>query len=133
MKLLNWNRRGFLGFILLVGCTATLTSCSLFDPFGGSRTYRGQVALGFEVVAFRPCDGTEQWWMTGGDVINDLQQQYNALGVDPYEPVFARLTGSTSGRGTYGHLGAYEREFEVKDILEVRLLDEAECPIATPE
>ena len=88
----------------------------------------GTVSFGFEESAFRPCDRKEQWWIVGGDVVADLQSKYNDLGVSWYEPVYARLKGDAGSRGEFGHLGAYQREFKVLEILEMRLLKPDECP-----
>ena len=85
------------------------------------------MAFGFEESGFRPCDSKEQWWIAGGDAVADLQTRYNDLGVNWYEPVYAKLRGSKTQTGQYGHLGAYQREFEVEQIIEVRLLAEGEC------
>ncbi len=115
--------------IPVIACALFISSCSLFDgKIGGGRdSYVGTVSFGFEVSSFRPCGGSEQWWFTGGEVLVDLQAMYNDLGVNWYEPVYAELRGEPGGRGEFGHLGAYQREFRISDILEVRLLDDGEC------
>lgn len=107
----------------------SLSGCSLLGDIFGDSEYEGIVTLGFEVVSFAPCRGSEQWWMTGGDGFEELQSRYNGLTNLPYEPVYAVLKGERSGRGEYGHLGAYQREFEVREVVEVRLPEEGECGI----
>ena len=119
------------GLVLsVVICTATISGCSLFGSKfgGGADSYVGTMSFGFEESAFRPCDRTEQWWIVGGEVVVDLQSKYNDFGVNWYEPVYAELKGDPSNKGEFGHLGAYEREFEVSDVVEVRLLEPGECP-----
>jgi len=109
----------------------TLAGCFLQDQiFGrGSERVRGRVSFGFEEAAFRPCGSDEQWWITGSDKnIVELQDKWNGLGLEWYTPGYAELRGDRSGKGEYGHLGAYQREFEVTDVLEVRLLRDGECP-----
>ncbi|MFC2085744.1 hypothetical protein ACFLRO_00875 [Bacteroidota bacterium] len=117
-------------FLSIVVLVISLSGCSLFDGRLGGRTdvYVGQMSFGFEEAAFRPCNTREQWWITGGDVVGELQSRYNDLGVAWYEPVYAKLKGDKSGKGEYGHLGAYEREFDVSDVIEIRLLEQGECP-----
>jgi hypothetical protein len=128
--LTRFKKPRLVGWLLVfaIGAT-TITGCSLFgDIFGGDDDkYVGTVSFGFEEVSFRPCGRTEQWWMTGGEIIAELQTQYNDLGVNQYEPVYARLNGEPSEKGEYGHVGAYQREFEVTRIVEVRLLSDGEC------
>ena len=108
----------------------SLSGCSLFDgrPGGRSLVHVGQMSFGFEEAAFRPCNSDEQWWITGGDVVGEMQSRYNDLGVAWYEPVYAKLKGDRSRKGQFGHLGAYQREFDVSDIVEIRLLEQGECP-----
>ena len=119
-------------WVALIAAALSITSmagCAIIeDVFSGrSDTYIGTVAFGFEESGFRPCNVAEQWWITGGDMVNDLQSRYNDLGVKWYEPVFAELKGDPSQKGQYGHLGAYQREFEVSEVIEMRLLEAGEC------
>lgn len=129
---LKSNRKSASIAVTLVSAIAviSMTGCSLLGDVFGDSEYEGIVTLGFEVVSFAPCRGGEQWWMTGGDGFDELQTKYNSLTELPYEPVYAVLKGDRSGQGEYGHLGAYQREFEVSEVVEVRLPEEGECGIA---
>ena len=118
----SWARLAF-----VVAVAVGTSGCALFDVFGsGDSAYEGQIAFGFEVAAFHRCSSTEQWWITG-DAGVELQNQYSRLGLDQYELAFARVEGKPSSPGTYGHLGAYQREFEVTAVLEVREIEAGDC------
>jgi hypothetical protein len=105
--------------------------CFLQDHIFGRRGHflRGRVTFGFEESGFRPCNTDEQWWIVGSDdTIIEFQERWGELGLDWYQHAYAEIRGSRSDRGEYGHLGAYQREIDVREILEVRLLEEGECP-----
>lgn len=119
------NRTTVRAFAVVIA--VTLSGCSLFDDIFGDETYRGVVSFGFEVSSFAPCGGDQQWWVTDGDALLELQTRYNDLVEFPYTKAYARLKGNRSRIGEYGHLGAYQREFEVTEVIEVRALDEGEC------
>jgi hypothetical protein len=85
----------------------------------------GLYSWGFEVSDFRPCGLDEKWWVVGSEP--ELSTRYNALTLETYEPVYARLAGIKSRPGQYGYLGAYDRQFEVREILELRTLQNDDC------
>ncbi len=85
----------------------------------------GYVSFGFEVSAFYPCDSHEQWWVES-DVL-ELQERYDAIVSRAYERVYARLRGSYSRPGQYGHLGSYHRVYTVSEVLELRKPVESDC------
>lgn len=118
------------GLVVATLCFAAAGCFMRNQIFGDdSHVVRGRVSFGFEEAAFRPCRSDEQWWLTGSDNdIVELQNKWNALGLEWYTPGYAELEGTRSRKGEYGHLGAYQREFEVTDVKEVRLLREGECP-----
>lgn len=116
--------------IALVSMGALASGCYVQEQIFGERGdfVRGRVSFGFEEAGFRPCGSDEQWWIVGSDDnINELQQKWNDLGLPWYEHGYAEVKGERTSKGEYGHLGAYDRELDVKDILEVRLLKEGEC------
>lgn len=85
--------------------------------------YVGFYSWGFEVSSFSPCGSEEKWWTNGSDLV----ERYIMLDVDEYEEVFVRLKGTRSELGEYGHLGEYDREFEVTEVLEIREKQEGDC------
>lgn len=90
------------------------------------REYAGHLSMGFETSAFTPCAPGERWWVSGLGA--ELSERYRAAskGQD-YQPVFLRVRGRLSGTGRYGHLGGYERELEVLEILELRAAQDGDC------
>jgi hypothetical protein len=92
---------------------------------GREGTFSGTVLFGFEQSAFEPCDSDETWWIDGGTEAGTLSEQYFQLQQQGPTPVFARVEGETTGRGTYGHVGAYDRDLRVDAVVDVRA---GECP-----
>jgi hypothetical protein len=108
-------------------------ACQTLLPGSGTETgeFEGYYASGFEVSSFVPCDTNagagygNGYWLTGTPEFYD---QYSALvqssGFDPisgYQSVYVRFKGELSPPGSYGHLGAYEREVNVTELLEMSL------------
>jgi hypothetical protein len=88
-------------------------------------TFSGMVTFGFEQSEFAPCDSDENWWVGAGAAAGTLSARYFELQEPGQTPVFARVEGGITERGTYGHVGAYEREIRVDALLDVRA---GECP-----
>ena len=107
----------------------SLSGCSIAnDLFGSSDdSWQGSVAIGFEVESFQPCSQDVQWWLTGAEAFVELHTKYRDLGVKQYAPVYAKIKGRRSVKGKYGHLGLYEREFYVEEVIEFRPLTDGEC------
>ncbi len=82
--------------------------------------HQGFFGYGFETSSFRPCNANEAWWVQGeGDIMQGLLAQYDAVAPQPYGEVYVELRGTLSEPGTYGHLGAYTREFTVTEVVSV--------------
>jgi hypothetical protein len=113
-------RRAHVALIL----AALVSGCSLTGD-GRDGTFSGMVEFGFEQSAFEPCNSDEIWWIDGGTEAGTLSEQYFQLQQQGATPVFARVEGETTERGTYGHVGAYDRELRVDAIVDVRA---GECP-----
>jgi hypothetical protein len=91
--------------------------------------FEGSYAYGFETSAFLPCGVSEQWWVTpaNGEVGQELVRAYNSISDEQFKNAYARLRGKISPRGSYGHLGMYEREFTVTEIVDLRGRLEGDC------
>jgi len=114
-----------------VPVTPTPTIPSLPSPTatlgGDPKDYMGTFTYGFEVVAFKPCNSDEVWWLNGDIApMTELRTTYEAL-TKKMEPVHVRLRGLISERGNYGHMGGYQREFYLQDVLEVRAKEAGDC------
>lgn len=95
------------------------------DPQDIEEIVSGLYSWGFEVSDLEPCGVDEKWWLVGS--APELLSRYRALISNVYEQVYARLKGIKSAPGRYGHLGAYDRQFEVHEILELRVLQDGDC------
>ncbi|GIV61364.1 MAG: hypothetical protein KatS3mg044_0230 [Rhodothermaceae bacterium] len=116
-------KRNLMVMTLLLG----LAGCTIFGPAGDApdvfeglpAEYEGVVSFGFEVSLFQPCGIDEGWWVRR-DESGRLQAGYAERAEKPYDRVYARVVGIPGPRGRYGHTGAYEREFDVIEVLEMR-------------
>lgn len=111
-------------------------ACQPLSPTPGPTTgeFEGMYSSGFEVSAFVPCEGVSPdpgyvpaYWLSDPP---EFYKEYAALvqssGHDPvtgYLSVYVRFKGELSPSGTYGHLGAYEHEITVTELLEMSLVD----------
>ncbi len=96
-------------------------------PSGEPKDYAGTFRYGFEVISFEPCNSDEVWWLNGDAVpMALLRTRYEAL-TKKMEPVYVQLRGLISERGFYGHMGGYQREFYLQDVLEVRDIQSGDC------
>ncbi len=94
---------------------------------GPPKDYEGSFTYGFEVIAFKPCNSDEVWWLNGeGAALKELRTQYEALN-KRMQPVHVTLRGLISERGFYGHMGGYQREFYLQAVLEVRDIQADDC------
>ncbi|MCC7077191.1 MAG: hypothetical protein IT198_08710 [Acidimicrobiia bacterium] len=93
----------------------TTTTADSGDAEGD--VYTGHYSTGFEVSAFVECGSDEQWWVVGSAELTEEVEA--AADSPPYEPVYLRVRGTLSEPGTYGHLGAYQRQLTVTEVLDV--------------
>lgn len=88
----------------------------------------GVYASGFEASILYPCSEPEaQWWLTSNTEFAERYQMLWEPGEErawlqgPY--AFVRVNGEQTGAGEYGHLGMFEREFTVTDVVDMRGID----------
>ena len=112
---MRWLLMGCLMVLLLVGCGAEEVDDWVYDGF---------LAFGFETSSFVPCNSEENWWVIPNQQTSD---GYTAVSQQPYQAVFARLKGDVSESGMYGHLGQYDREFTVREVVEIRPAGAGDC------
>ncbi len=94
---------------------------------GPPKEYEGTFTYGFEVIAFKPCNSNEVWWLNGEiAAMRDLRTRYGAL-TQKMEPVHVQLRGLVSERGIYGHMGGYQREFYLQGVVEARAIQAGDC------
>jgi hypothetical protein len=87
-----------------------------FESFGYVATEaEGVCATGFEQSEFKPRgkNSAERWWLSGmADTMSDLPEEQNVSERD----LTIRINGFLSPKGSYGHLGLYDREFYATKI-----------------
>lgn len=98
------------------GTSTTKTPDSTAPDESGE--YAGHYSVGFEVSEFVPCGSDESWWLVGtAELVSQVQG--DEPGGTPTTPVFVRVRGELSDPGSYGHLGAYDRQLTVTEVVEV--------------
>lgn len=79
-----------------------------------SEWIEGRYLLAPEESSFRATGGSEQWWTSFEDPrspdVLKLQEAARGAGVD------VEFAGNVSERGSYGHLGLYQRTIVVRGI-----------------
>jgi len=123
---------GYRALIFAGALCLVLNACALVD---GSESepdvYEGIYSQGFEDSTFEPCGRSERWLIAVGDtaamqhfgerVFEVLRQGNN--------PMYARLRGALSPKGSFpGNFITYDRKLELTDVLEVRAIQEGDCP-----
>lgn len=120
------ERIALLVALLLVGLVTATAAC-------GSRAdlHAGRYESGFEASAFYPCGSDEQWWLTA-DSASWARLHAPPARIDSggyrEATAFVRVRGRVTGPGEFGHMGAYDRELTVTEVLEVRAPEEGSCP-----
>jgi hypothetical protein len=112
------HRRLFMSCLglLAAGC-ASATS----EPVS---TYSGEWDWNFETSAFTTSDGRGPWWLSGeGDVWEHISAPITQGGNGPWGRVRLTVEGELSAPGTYGHMGAYERELRVTRVISAELIE----------
>jgi hypothetical protein len=105
-----------LRLIVLVSAVAS-TSCGASSQIhsGVPSKFCGHYEKGFEVDSFRPCGLDERWWVNHETdaLIRAVTHPDGSVGGEAY----VELQGEVGERGSYGHLGAYERELTVRKVI----------------
>lgn len=83
--------------------------------------FKGTYVFGREQSEFRPEGSREKWWVTGS--IDDLRKKFVSSSKGARQeftgPVVVVVDGELSAEGEHGHLGIYERELRVTQVVEV--------------
>ncbi len=113
--------------IVLVTLALACGACSLFGEDTEPGVFEGFYTLGFEDSAFEPCARDERWWVAPVNEETALNERYLAVYDQGRVRVFVRLRGERSRKGSYGHLGHYERQLTVSQVLDVRAARPGDC------
>ncbi len=104
------------------------------SPRGGeAKNYVGHWSMAFEISVFTPCGTREVWWLWPPE---DLSQERLRLlrekaseadAASGQTRLFLRCRGRLSDVGHFGHLGAYERQLVLEEIVDLRPSDAGDC------
>jgi len=108
-----------------------LVACENDEPL--ESTYEGQFIYGFEQSNFYPCGSDEVWWVIDGEEYTRLTNEVAALAIDDTttsdscQGAFVVLRGIKSKKGSYGHMGVFDREFQLTEVIDVRCGTSDDC------
>ena len=109
---------------MLGAAAVAVTAMLIYRP----QVYEGHLSIGFETSAFTPCDASyrgERWWASG--LPPEGHARYRELTTKMYEPVFLKVRAIRTRKGSYGHMGGYQRELTIVELLELRVAQPADC------
>ena len=124
--------------VVVTGCSATSEGGSE-DPGPPAPSlpldfHRGHYERRFEVSAFTPCGSDEAWWVGEGPAEPWTELERGAaralgdsLAMYRGARLYVELRGDTTGRGAYGHLGAYPRELTLRSVSVVQRRRSSDC------
>lgn len=87
----------------------------------------GKLTLGHEASSFVPCGEDNVFWVI--DNTASLENEYEVLteGLEPYTPVFVRVSVIDRGQASDGFAKDYDGVYEIVNLIEMKLLDENTC------
>ena len=94
--------------------------------------YKGHYVKSREHSGFTRCGVDETWWLEGirSSVYLELEEfiKKNSLRsgksyMKPNIPFFIEVTGTRSAKGKWGHMGRYQYELKVKEIIDISVTD----------
>ncbi|WP_444935367.1 hypothetical protein ACJJIW_12750 [Microbulbifer sp. JMSA004] len=88
--------------------------------------YKGILEFGFEVRAFRVCEGGQSLWVSRG-VVDKFKKKYEPNGLLYYPPLYVEMKAALSKKGRYGYGGIYEYEIVPVEIIELTDIVPPEC------
>jgi hypothetical protein len=98
--------------------------------------YRGRFTDGFETSKFVPCGSSEKWWAKGNvePIYRTFYPDYDRSGLPRefpnirFKTGYVEVEGTVTWRGTYGHMGEYDREIRIEKVIQVRNKIPSTCP-----
>lgn len=92
------------------------------------RIFKGHYIYGHETNSFRPCDKKEAFWVTGSlNILKQMKKEYAKYTIEPYEEVFAELSGRLTGKAADGFAADYDDQLHVDMIINIRKKTDNDC------
>lgn len=112
---MHLSRRTLFAILLAILCC----SCAhQKESQSVSETFKGYFTKGFEISVFAPVGERQLWWVTGE--VNPLLRAVTSEDGLVGGTVYTEIIGTLSSPGSYGHLGAYNREIIVQRVLSIQ-------------
>lgn len=120
-------KRMYFSAILLL-LLITLLAIVYFVMFRNSiKTYEGVYTQANNVTDFKPCGTNEHWWLSFDESAGNIDSMYEATISSSTRKTFIRIAGKDEHSHSKGHVGYYDRNFEVTKIDTLRTLLRKDC------
>lgn len=120
------NRNIYIGIILVI--LISILAIVYFLMFNENvKTYEGVYTQGYNVTDFQPCDMNEHWWLSFKENAGNIDSMYKAIIPKSTRKTFIRFKGKEVYNSEQGHVGYYDRNFEVAQIDTLRTLLRKDC------
>ena len=112
-------------FLFLIILAAVIIYYTRF--YGDIATYEGVYLQSHNITDFKPCGSSQHWWLSFNEGSGNVDSMYNAATEQFTRETFMRFTGREVDPGEHGHVGYYDRNFEVIEIDTLRTLLSKDC------
>ena len=110
-----------MGKLRYFGALALLVGCHGYAEWPASGRFAGCYFFRFEHSDFRPQGSQERWWLGGNREEVTSRFVLSNPEVPPRKtPIFVVVDGDLSENGHHGHMGLWNRELTVRQVIEVR-------------
>lgn len=98
------------------------------DESDGGQRFYGRYSWGPGEAYFRPCGGSNVFWVTADDAVTtDLDQRYRQVARMQFDDVYLELDGLNLPAPSEGEASFYDGVLDVRKVLSMDALDEDSC------
>jgi hypothetical protein len=101
--------RAFFAAVLAV---LVISGCGREAPWPSAGVFTGYYSKAFEQSDFRPTGSKEIWWLTIDQAMKDPAPVGRCI--------YLVVRGTLTPRGSYGHLGKYDRQLSAQEVMQAQ-------------